>query len=145
MRLTKDFILQEFVPKEIFEQFGERSLMFIDPMLPALVQAIRNAFGVPVTLNTWHIGGTRNECGYRVPNTTTGAKYSQHKFGRAADLHCADLSVKEMFDIVNNNFKGLSFLGLTTIENINSTPTWLHIDTRWTGLIAPTELNIVNP
>lgn len=142
MQLTKDFILQEFVPSEIYTQFGDKSIWFIDPKIPVIVQALRDIFGVPVVINNWHTGGHYNNSGYRTPKCTEGALLSQHRFGRAADLKPSGMTIRAAMDKVKENYPMLKELGLTTVENIASTPTWLHIDTRWTGL---DDLLIVNP
>ena len=142
MKVTKDFILQEFVPKEIYDQFGDKSIWFIDPKMPIIVQAIRDILGCPITINNWHLGGHYNNSGYRTPKCTEGASLSQHRFGRAADLKPDGISIREAMDKVKANFPMLRAIGLTTIENIAFTKTWLHIDTRWTG---SDELLIVNP
>jgi len=133
MNLTKDFILQEFVPKDIYEQFHEKSIWFIDRRIPELAQAIRDLIGKPVVINNWVTGGTFSNCGYRVPNCPVGANLSQHKFGRAIDLHFVGVTnYEEIRDKIRFNFDHLKQFGLTTIEK--DTPTWLHCDMRWTGL-----------
>lgn len=134
MQLTKNFELREFVPKATYDQFGDKSIQFIDHRLPALCQAIRDLFpGKSVTINNWHIGGTQQLCGFRPPNCDVGAELSQHKHGRAADLHILGLTdYEEAREVIRKNFDMLHALGLSTIEL--GTPTWLHIDCRWIGL-----------
>jgi hypothetical protein len=39
---------------------------------------------------------------------------------------------EEFRNLIRNNFEELNKLGLTTIEM--ATPTWLHIDLRFTGI-----------
>lgn len=138
MNLTKDFHLTEFVPKDIHDQFGDKSIMFLDQRLPKLVQSIRDIVGKPITINDWFDGGTFTNRGYRVPDCKIGAKLSQHKFGRAADLEVDGISYEEFRNIIRFNFQFLNTLGLTTIEK--DTPTWLHIDMRWTGLTTINEV-----
>ena len=139
--ISKNFVIQEFVPPEIFTKFGDNSIWFVDNRLVNVCQYIRTGTGKPLTINNWHTGGTYRESGYRVPDSTTGAKYSQHKFGRGADLK-SELTPGELYDFVKNNYRVLSSLGLTTCENIEHTPHWLHIDCRQTN---QKDLLIVNP
>ena len=75
------------------------------------------------------------DCGLRDPQSTTGAKYSMHKIGRALDLHIRSIELEHAGDkaakikaynkvreslMINPQFDGLNF------ENNIS---WLHIDT----------------
>lgn len=134
MKLTENFSLEEFIPKEIYTQFGDSSLWFLDPRLPVLVQAIRDMLGKPITIN----GNGNNYCGFRPKNCTVGADNSQHRFGRAADLHM-DMDYEKARQFIRDSFKALNLLGLTTIEK--DTGTWLHIDMRWTDNKELLEVN----
>lgn len=140
--LSKHFNIEEFVPKPIFDRYMANSKWFIDPKLIAIAEFIREEFELPVIINNWHAGGKFQERGYRVPTTETGARYSQHKFGRAIDINVKDIPAAEVSEWVIASFPSLKPLGLTTIENPTSTPTWTHIDVRWTGM---NELLVVNP
>lgn len=140
--ISKNFKIQEFVPPAIYAQYGDRSQWFIDQKLVDIAEFIRAEFDLPVTINNWHIGGKFQERGYRVPTTTTGARYSQHKFGNAIDFNIQGIPSPEVAEWVAASFPRLKGFGLTTMENPADTPTWTHIDVRWTGM---SELLIVNP
>ena len=142
MKVSENFDLREFIPKDIYEAFGDRSIMFLDKRIIDIVQALRDITGKPVTINNWHTDGKYSESGYRKPDTKTGAKYSQHKFGRAADVKVAGMTPKDVVDIILKNQKFFVDLGLTTIENVEHTPSWTHLDCRWTGI---KKINFVNP
>ena len=129
MALSKNFVIQEFVYPEIFDQYGEKAQWFIDKRIVQACQLLRDKLGVPIKINDWHSEGRYKESGLREFDTETGAKYSQHKFGAAADLKIGDLDGEEMRDIVKKYWTDLKGL-ITTIED--DTPTWLHIDCRWT-------------
>jgi len=130
--LTKNFIIQEFVTPEIYKRFGENSIWFVDKRIITIADYLRESLKTPITINNWHIGGQRNESGLRAGNTTTGASWSQHKYGRAVDLHFKGLKPEEVRNYIRKNFAVLSVMGLTTIEK--DTPTWVHIDCRNTGI-----------
>lgn len=132
----------EFIPKPIYDRYGENARWFIDPKLIAIAEFIREEFELPVIINNWHTGGKFQERGYRVPTTETGARYSQHKFGRAIDINVQGVPAAEVSEWVIASFASLKPLGLTAIENPSSTPTWTHIDVRWH---LSNELLIVNP
>lgn len=129
---SKYFIIQEFVPRSIFERFGNDSTWFIDPNLVAFCDWLREFTAQPITINTWHRAGVWDNCGFRPPSTTTGASLSQHRFGRAVDLHVANYAAEQIRNIIRLNFRELNEkFGITTIEK--DTPSWVHVDTRWTG------------
>lgn len=114
--------------------FGEKSLMFIDERLIALLDFTRQFFGKPITINNWHLkGGTYQESGFRTPTTKTGAPLSQHRFGRAADIKVEGMSPFDVYNEILHNEKAFMELGLTTMEDIAHTPTWNHLDIRYQG------------
>jgi hypothetical protein len=107
------------------------------------LQKLREVAGVPFTINNWVKGGSFDERGLRLPNTRTGARWSQHKYGRAIDIDPVGISVAELFQIAKDNEKlFIENQWITTIENIAFTKSWLHIDCRYTGR---SEFLIVNP
>ena len=71
------------------------------------------------------------------------ALMGSEKFGHdntIIDQICED--IKEVYDFILHNQDKYFGIGLSTIENIEHTPTWLHLDCRLTGL---EEFKIVNP
>lgn len=133
MKVAPNFDLRELVSPEAYATLGDSARWCIDPKLVDVVQAIRTIAGKPVTVNNWHAGGRYTQSGYRTPTEKTGAKLSQHRFGRAADLKIAGLTPLDGLQLLKDNWYVLSRLGLTTVEDPEHTPTWLHVDTRWTG------------
>lgn len=142
MKLNNYFVIQEFVPKQIYKLFGDKSIWYINPKCIELATAYREFFGVPVVINNWHTGGEYNYRGYRPPRVNIGAEYSQHKLGNAFDCSCPGLSPDQMLKQIQDNWEKFKALGLTTIENPKFTPGWLHSDVR--PKIQETLL-IVNP
>jgi hypothetical protein len=60
---------------------------------------------------------------------------SQHKFGRAIDIKVSGMTPREVFAIVKAHEDYLiENQIITTIESLSMTPTWLHLDCRFTGL-----------
>lgn len=130
--LGKYFVIQEFVSPEIYKLRGEKSIELVDSRIIKVANGLREYFKVPITINNWHEGGQYKESGLRDFSTTTGAKFSQHKFGRAIDCKFQGLDPKDIRKTILNNQKYFLELGLTCIEA--DTPTWVHIDCRYTGL-----------
>lgn len=139
MKVSNNFDLVEYMPKAVFEQFGNRCTWFLDTKLINVVQLLRDQYG-PITINDWHQGGNYEYSGFRPQWSSVGAAYSQHRFGRAADLKFANHTVKEVYEDIIDNKRIWLERGLTTLENVRHTPTWLHIDVR-----PSKEFLIVNP
>lgn len=137
MKVSKNFHIKEFVPKEIYNKWGANSIWFVDERLIRLVQFLRDEFG-PITIN----GGSYNLSGFRPPDSKIGGKLSQHRFGRAVDLKFKDHTVQDVYKAILKNESHWMNKGLTTMENIAATPSWLHIDIRNTGM---DKIKIVNP
>jgi len=131
--LTKNISLRELVPRDIFNVYKERAEWFLDPKIPLLAQAYRDWFEAPVIINNKYRGGSFDYRGYRPHYSTTGAKHSQHRFGRAFDCHIKGLSYKKAYMEIIDNFEYFSRLGLTTLEDIDDTKGWIHSDVRYTG------------
>lgn len=142
MYVSKNFILQEFVPKSTFIRWGEKSLRFLNPQLFVIAQALRDTYG-PITLNDWHRGGRFQLRGYRPPDTVTGGKESAHKRGMAIDVDFDDEIPQQVYATILKDKAFWTELGVTTMEDVNDTPTWLHIAIENWG--KPGEIVIVNP
>lgn len=136
-----DFDVREFVPRDVYAKFGDNSIWFLDKRIIDIKKYIAANIGHPCFVNNWAGGGTLQEGGFRTPASLTGAKFSQHKFGRAADIHFLGITIREVRQFIVEHWENLSALGATTIENIASTPTWLHIDCRWQTDASMHEVN----
>jgi len=123
------FQLHEVVTSDAIQVLGERAWTLMDERILQGADWLRELFGSAV-INGKFGGKTFKESGLRDPFTTTGAKYSQHKFGRALDLKFTKVSVKEVYNYILANQPEARAHGITVVENIKDTPTWLHIDCR---------------
>lgn len=133
MKLTENFYLQEFVPPEIYSVFEGRSIWFIDMDLVKFIQYLRVYFGEPITINNWHIKGKFKNSGFRMPDCPEGSKLSQHKFKVAIDPKWKTIHPEEVRNYIRKNYSSIyQNYGITTIEQ--DTPTWVHVDKRFTGL-----------
>jgi hypothetical protein len=121
------FTLAELVPPDIYAALGDRAWELLDPMALMSLQSIRNKFG-PIVVNNWRDGGAYKESGLRSATSATGAKFSQHRYGRAFDCKSTSVSPQEMCDFILKSRKDFPYI--TCIENPEATPTWLHFDTR---------------
>lgn len=146
IQISENFKLDEFIDPVTYEKFGARSVMFIRKEVILAAQYIRSTTGLSITVNNWANGGAYKESGLRNFNTSTGASYSAHKFGAAADLKIGDLDSFEMAAIIKKNWQELYKIGVRRIENPEATKgknrSWLHFDSYET---QTKELIIVNP
>jgi hypothetical protein len=84
--LPRHFRPQELVPKALFELMGNGSLRCFDREVLQALDALRAYHDRPVTINTWHTGGTHQWRGFRSVSCPVGAVQSRHKLGVAFDL-----------------------------------------------------------
>lgn len=143
MKISPNFHIEEFVPQGIFDQYGEKSVWFVDMRLIEGMEWLRSYFGAAIIINNWHQGGPFQNRGFRTPQTTVGRRLSQHRFGRACDFNVVGIKpqvvwarLQKDWDIVRQH----TFF--TTMEDIDDTPGWVHIDGR---LHKSNELLIVKP
>lgn len=130
----KHFEIRELVTPEVYMTRGEAAWQLLDPRGLIALDALREKFG-PCTVNNWHLSGSYSESGLRSATSETGARYSQHKYGRAFDCKFKDASPREVYDYLLA--RPDEFPEITVVEDIEATPTWTHIDVRnadWAGI-----------
>jgi len=128
----KHFKVEEICTRKQFEDYGELVLNFMDFNILNVADKVREISGKRIIINDWCFGGTMEYSGLRPQVCSVGVLNSQHKYGRALDLHIEGMSGFDMFKMICENAKILMPLGLTSIEA--HCLTWAHIDSRYTGL-----------
>lgn len=120
------FELEELVNPEFFKVLTETEIWaLLDESALRMLDLIRLHFEKPVTVNNWHVGGKFKDRGLRMFDCKTGAKFSQHKFGRAFDLDVKGFTAEQIRNEILKN-KDL-FCGIKALEiNVD----WVHFDTR---------------
>jgi hypothetical protein len=92
MYKCKHFKIKELVHPDFLKMTDEETLWKIfDPDLLYFIDRVREQFG-EVIIN----GGSLVDCGLRLPDSKTGAKFSAHKYGRAFDLHIVGIEKKNL-------------------------------------------------
>jgi len=146
-RLTNNFFLDELVPPELYLQFGANARWFIRKEVVYLLQRLRSRYGA-IVVNNWSNHGERSaeeflnlskkeqktfftESGFRLFNTITGAPFSMHKFGAAADAKFLHANIEDIRHEIKLHYPDYRKVGMTAIEG--NTETWLHFDIRNTG------------
>lgn len=133
MKISTYFRIEEFVPKELYSKFGDKSIWFIDRGTVLLADFIRDRFGKSMTINNWHSGGSFNNRGFRMPDAAIGGALSQHKFGKAIDFNITGATPQEIYKDIIDNADMYMKAGATTVEDIAFTNGWNHIDRRYTN------------
>ena len=146
IQVSDNFYLDEFIDPVTYNRFGYKSQRYMRPEVIKVAQTIREFTDLPITINNWATGGAYKESGLRNFTTSTGATYSAHKFGAAADLKIGKLNSFEMADIIIDNYDMFREMGLTRIEDakytIGKSRSWLHFDVLFTG---QKDLQIIKP
>lgn len=127
MKISEHFDLKELVSPEIYNRSNikNRAFDFINVNVITVLEQLRAEYG-PITINTWHNGGSYKNSGLRAPDTDVGAKYSAHKFGTAFDLKFSDTVPPIVYSQILLEPDKWPFI--RRMEDANETKTWLHIE-----------------
>ena len=120
-KLSENFYLDEFTKSDVAKKRGIRNIPSesaagnLSALCVNVLQPVREAAGKPVTISS----------GYRCPelNEAVGGKAtSQHIKGEAADIFCAGVSAKGLFDLIRS--LGIAF------DQLILYPTFVHVSYR---------------
>jgi hypothetical protein len=126
MYIPKYFSIKEIFPQELITLPADYLWGLMDQKLLKTIDDIRGALGYPITINNYKLG--YNYSGFRPKNCSIGASKSDHKSGFAVDLKCNRMSNEALFNYIYGNQHLFPFI--TKMENLDSTPTWVHISTK---------------
>jgi hypothetical protein len=136
----------------VYRTYGhERIIHWLDMRVVRAWDWIREERGRPIYINTWGINKPdwypqMVDRGLRwIGESNTGSQTSQHYFGRAIDGDEVGTPNQELYDWILSRQDNIMEFGVTTIENIEYTRTWIHLDCRNWGHPNLQELNIVSP
>ena len=118
------FTIKELVSSRVYDDRGEKAWALLDERALKTLDKLREVFG-PVTVNDWSWGGSNEFRGLREPDCKIGAKYSQHRFGRAFDCHFRGVSANEAREYILQNPNEFPY-----IASIEMKVSWLHFDVR---------------
>ena len=130
---SKYFDVREFVDPITWNVLGVKSAWLIDPKIVRVADLLREKSGVAVVVNNWHFkknGQPFKSSGFRAIWDPTGGRLSQHRAGRAADFKVKGFSPSQIHILIQANKEDFRAAGLTTMENVSFTPTWIHCDCR---------------
>lgn len=115
--IPKHFKPQEFLPNENYD------LSVMDDRILELADLVRELLGVPCTINA----NGRTLCGFRPKDCKIGAPKSQHKLGKAVDLHPIGMTADDGRTIIR---KAVDAGGLVNLGGVELGVNWIHIDCR---------------
>ena len=139
----KHFTLAELVDPWFISQHSESEVWdLLDENALRAIDALRDKFG-PLLIN----GRGYTESGLRRHFTNTGAKFSQHKVGKAFDLKPLQkgVTVSMMYNWIIENQPEAYAMGIRRVEDHRFTPSWLHLDSKDTGKEWVGKIQIVKP
>ncbi len=144
LKNSKRFYIDELIHPNIYADKvhgGAKSIKFLNKDLVKVLIFIRERYKMPITVNNWASGGAKINSGLRdFKNPYGHLSYSRHYFGLALDLKFnikaerkerAKL-IKFVYNDILKNEELFLNVGLTTLEDISYTPTWLHISVEQT-------------
>lgn len=133
---SKYFDVREWVDQRTWSIMGAGSAQLIDPTIIRVFDLLREKSG-PIKVNDWHAGGRFKASGFRAIWEKTGGQLSQHRCGRAGDGKSSRYRPMELFEIIMEYQVEFKHAGLTCIEALEFTPTWIHLDCR--PVVAPAD------
>lgn len=134
VRISEDFYLDEFIPPDIYNERGAKAISLIDVRIVMAAQYLRGIIDKPIICNNWWRGGQFRERGLRRGDTKTGARWSQHKYGRGLDFHVIGMTPQQIQSVIlQSEEMFISHQWITVMEDVRDTPTWVHIDCRYTN------------
>ena len=112
-KLSANFNVREFRCKDGSDP------IFVDSDLVKLLQQIRDHFGKPVTINSAFRTASHNA-------KEGGAKFSQHLYGKAADIRISGVSVDALADYAESLLGDSGGVGRYYVDG------FVHVDVRAT-------------
>jgi hypothetical protein len=123
--VPNNFKKEDFFPPDFLQLFNGRCWEWMNPMLLHFLDSIDTKTYGRFFINNYNKGGQLKNCGFRMFDCVDGAKYSKHKYGVACDLHFVDVPKEKFYsDCV---MRKPEFDVITQMENIEDTPSWVHI------------------
>lgn len=124
MYLPKHFVIQELIPKSLYQEKGDWCWCLLNPWMLITLDQLRERYGILV-VNNWLWGGYYEESGLRTPDCKCYSETSQHSRGCAADCKFKDIDAESVRqDVIQHkdDFPHITFIELDT--------DWFHFDVR---------------
>lgn len=126
---AKHFNIKEFVSENVYKKYGEFAWTFIDERLIITMDALRENLGRPIIINSYGRGLHQRGLRANKDKMVLSKKdyyISQHCLGKASDFNVVGMKIIDVYNHILNNLDKYPYI--TRIENVEKTPTWIHID-----------------
>lgn len=129
-KLKNNFNIKELVCKHCYDKFKDNAWQFLSTELLSVLYTLRYIiFNKPITINTWHKGGSFTQRGLRCNMCSTvcgkNAVYiSAHILGKAIDFNVEGLTSDEVNKTVIDNVDKFEY----PIRLEINTDGWSHVD-----------------
>ena len=138
MYICKKFTIKELVSKIVYDyykpRYGEVFMWaFFDDEDKQDLDTIRETWGKPIIINNWAYGGDLSQCGLRCNlDPLVKAKKNPycggHNLAKGFDLHDKGGDNVGLWKHVRSLIVNKKLKKLCRLENIKSSPTWVHTD-----------------
>ncbi len=123
---SKYFAIHEFLPRKMYETYGERGWRYVDARLIESVDRLKEHFNLgTMTINDYYWGGLREWSGIRTEDSKYYSSGSMHTAGKAVDFVCTDYSAEEVRNYILDNLELFP-----AIKGMELEVSWVHIDVR---------------
>lgn len=128
------FGIKELVSPIVYNRFGESAWMFFDEGYLKELDLIREKRKSSIIINNWYTGGSLSQCGLRtnadqIVKDKKGSLYvSGHVLAKGFDLHDGLGQNQKLWTMVYDMIARKELKYFKRLENIKSTPTWVHVD-----------------
>ena len=117
--LSKNFKVKEFRCKDGSDP------IFIDSELVEILQKVRDHFGKPVIINSAY-----RTAAYNLSKKVGGAKFSQHQYGKAADIYIQGILITKLAEYVETLMPNKGGIGIYPIKTGVRNCAFVHVDVR---------------
>lgn len=128
-----NFDIREFVHPIIWHAVGPvKSRWYVSNFQRDFAFLLRNILDSPIFINDWHRGGMLVGRGTRPPSYRPkgGGSLSFHYLKEALDVSSKVFTPRQIFEKINEHEAAFKKIGLTTVENLDFTRSWIHGDCR---------------
>ena len=130
-KLKQNFNIKELVCQHCYNKFKESAWQFLSTELLSTLYTLRYViFNKPITINTWHKGGSFTQRGLRcnmcqLVKDKTSIYLSAHILGEAIDFNVQGCDTEDIYETIRNNIDKFEYPIRMEITGGN----WNHIDT----------------
>lgn len=123
---SKYFKLHEFLPKELYEKYGERGWRYVDERLIITMDILKEHFNLgTIQINNYYFGGDREHSSIRTPSSPYYSVGSMHTYARAIDFVCSDYSAQEVRNYIIGHPHVFKY-----VRGLELGVSWVHLDIR---------------